>query len=224
MAQNVHVSSGVQELIDKLKLEGAAAGQQKANEIIKEAQEEASQIISKARGEAEKLLSEAYGKIETERSSSHEAIKVAFRDAELSLRSKFRKAFSDNLKRLVTAELEDKDFIKQLVLAIATMKSKDVGKAENIEINVPSKLFKVDEAGPHLSQEGKEKLRNLILGVSGQLLREGVDLKPSANFSGGIRVALVGQDIQIDLSDEAISNLLLKYILPRYRAIISGQE
>jgi V/A-type H+-transporting ATPase subunit E len=63
-----------------------------------------------------------------------------------------------------------------------------------------------------------------VLGISGELLREGVDLKPAESVGGGIRIRLVGEDLEIDLSDKAISELLLQTMLPRYRAIVSGAE
>ena len=56
------------------------------------------------------------------------------------------------------------------------------------------------------------------------MLREGVDLKPSEDMSGGIRIQMVGEDLEIDLSEKAISELLLEFLLPRYRAILSGAE
>jgi V/A-type H+-transporting ATPase subunit E len=56
------------------------------------------------------------------------------------------------------------------------------------------------------------------------MLREGVDLKPSDSIGGGIRIRLVGEDLEIDLSDKAISELLLQTMLPRYRTIVSGVE
>jgi V/A-type H+-transporting ATPase subunit E len=67
-------------------------------------------------------------------------------------------------------------------------------------------------------------MRHLVLGISGDMLREGVDLKPSEDISGGIRIRLVGEDLEIDLSDQAISDLLLQNLLPRYRAIVTGAE
>jgi hypothetical protein len=34
----------------------------------------------------------------------------------------------------------------------------------------------------------------------------------------------VGEDLEIDLSDEALSELLLGYLIPRFRAIVTGVE
>lgn len=224
MANAVEISSGVQELIDKLKNEGIAEGEKQANHIINEAQMEASQIIAKAKSEADQFFAEAHRAIEVERLSANEAIKMAFRDSELTLRSKFRETFSDYLKRLVSYELQDKDFIKQFVLAVASLKKDEVSKAPEIEILLPSQLFKTDENGIYLTEEGKTSCRHLILGITGQMLREGVELSITEDFKGGVKVRLVGEDIEIDLTDEAFSNLLLKYLLPRYRSIVSGQE
>jgi len=67
-------------------------------------------------------------------------------------------------------------------------------------------------------------MRRLVLGLSGEMLEQGVDLKPSEDIGGGIRIRLVGEDLEIDLSDTAISELLLQTMLPRYRAIVTGAE
>lgn len=221
--ENLNEASGVQELIDKLKNQGVSEGKREAEKIIKEAQNKASQILSQAQAEADKLLSEAHNKIEVERKSSHEAIKTAFRDTELALRSKVRDAFSVHLKRLVSFELEDKDFIKQLVLAIASVKTPEIAQVSHVEILLPSKLFEKDESGADLNKEGKKRMQSLVLGITQDMLREGIELKSSNEIKGGIKVRLTGKDLELDLTDDALADLLLKYLLPRYREIVSGQ-
>jgi hypothetical protein len=37
-------------------------------------------------------------------------------------------------------------------------------------------------------------------------------------------VQLVGQDLELDLSDKALSDILLQYLTPRFRAIVTGVE
>lgn len=217
-------TSGVQELIDKLKNLGVSEGQRQAEQIIKEAHSKASRILSQAEAEVDKLLSEGKKKLEVERKSSHEAIKTAFRNTEIALRSKVRDAFSAHLRRLVSLELEDKDFIKQLVLVIAGVKTPEIAKAPQVEVLLPSKIFETVGSNTQLSQEGKTRLQHLVLGITHEMLREGIELKPATGIKGGIKVRLVGKDLELDLSDEAISELLLKYLLPRYREIVSGQE
>lgn len=224
MKDTNEISSGVQELIDKLKNQGVSEGQKQAEQIIQEAHKKASHILSQAQAEADKLLSENRHKIEVERKSSHEAIKTAFRDTEIALRSKLRNAFSAHLSRLVSLELGDKDFIKQLVLAITSVNIPEIAQAPHVEILLPAKIFETDKEGTQLTKEGKKRLQHLVLGITNDMLREGIELKPSTDVKGGIRVRLIGKDIEIDLTDEALTHLILQYLLPRYREIVSGQE
>jgi len=67
-------------------------------------------------------------------------------------------------------------------------------------------------------------IRATVLGISGNMLREGVELIPSSSVPGGARVKLVGEDLEIDMTDDAISRLLLKHLLPRYKSILEGAE
>lgn len=204
---DINETCGVQELIDKLKNQGVGEGHKQAELILKEAHNKASQVLTQAQKEADKLLTDARHAIEVERKSSHEAIKTAFRDTEIALRSKVREAFSAHLKRLVSIELEDKDFIKQLILAIAGTKTDEIAKASQVEVLLSS-----------------DKMHHLVLGITEGMLREGIELKSSTDVKGGIKVRLTGKDIELDLSDAAFTDLLLKYLLPRYREIVSGSE
>src|SRR5262245_39360215 len=156
MTSHVETTSGVQELIDKLKNQGIEEGQAQADQIIKQAQKESAHIIASAKAEADQLFADAKSKIDREKVSAQESIKVAFRDTELSLRSKFREAFSNYLRRLVSYELQDKEFIKQLVLAIAQVKAPGVEQAPKIEIQIP--LLEKHGQGIQFTAEGKKQL------------------------------------------------------------------
>lgn len=224
MTEAKEISSGVQEFIDKLKNLGVNEGQKLAEEIIKEARSKASDILSQAQLEADTLLSDARQKLEVERKSSHEAIKLAFRDTEIALRSRVWEAFSTHLRKLVSFELEDRNFLKQLVLAIAGIKTHEITQTRSAEILLPAKIFENEEEGALLTEETKNRLRHLVLGISNDMLLEGIELKPSIEIKGGLKVRLIGKEIELDLTDEALANLILKYLLPRYKEIVSGQE
>ncbi|MDP2203379.1 MAG: hypothetical protein Q8K07_15250, partial [Methylicorpusculum sp.] len=65
-------------------------------------------------------------------------------------------------------------------------------------------------------------LSRLTAAIAADLLREGVNFKISDQFSAGIQVKLDDQDIVIDLTDEAVSALLLEHLQPRFRALLQG--
>jgi V/A-type H+-transporting ATPase subunit E len=225
MADAAKVPSGVQQLISRLRDEGVRAGQEKADRILKEAEMRAAKIIAEAKAEAANILGKARSEIEKERAAAHDSLRVAMRDTELKLEAEVKAAFSSHLRRLVCVELRDKDFLRQVILAVAGVVTGDkVCAGQPAEMLLPRDLFVSDEKGTKLTEEGRERMRHFVLGISGEMLREGVDLKPSDDISGGIRVRLVGEDLEIDLSDKALSDLLLKNLLPRYRAIVAGIE
>jgi hypothetical protein len=43
-------------------------------------------------------------------------------------------------------------------------------------------------------------------------------------MDSGVRVRLAGEELDIDISAKAVSELLLKFLIPRFRAIVQGVE
>ncbi len=77
-----------------------------------------------------------------------------------------------------------------------------------------------EDENPELERRAVEG----VLGISSEMLREGVEIIPDSDVPGGARVRVVGENLEIDLTDDAISALLLKHLLPRYRRILDGSE
>ena len=225
MAVTTTVASGVQELITRLRDEGVKSGREKADQVLREAQEQASRMVAQAKAESEEILNKARSEIETEKAAANESLRVAMRDTELKMEAELKETFADHVKRLVSVEMRDVKFLRQIILAIAGLAAGDKACGEQpVEVLLPKKLFATGEKGTRLTEEGQDNMRRLVLGLSGEMLEQGVDLKPSEDIGGGIRIRLVGEDLEIDLSDKAISDLLLQNLLPRYRAIVSGAE
>jgi V/A-type H+-transporting ATPase subunit E len=225
MAETTKVASGVQELISRLRDEGVQAGREKSDQVLREAEEQASRMIAQAKAEAEEILSKGRSEIETEKTAAIESLRVAIRDTELKLEAELKADFAAHVKRLVSVEMRDVKFLRRVILAIAGLAAGDkAGQDKPVEVLLPKDLFETDEKGPKLTKKGQNGMRRLVLGISGDMFREGVDLIPSEDIGGGIRIRLVGENLEIDLSDQAISDLLLKNLLPRYAAIVTGAE
>jgi V/A-type H+-transporting ATPase subunit E len=77
-----------------------------------------------------------------------------------------------------------------------------------------------DKAHTELRKRGYDT----IMALSSDMLREGVELIPTDEFSGGARVKLIKDKLEIDLTDKAIAESLYNRILPRFRAILEGIE
>ena len=225
MSEPEKVSSGVQDLISRLRDEGVQEGQQKADELVKKAQERAAQIVAEAQTEADELRTKARAEIETERTAAQEALKVAARDTMLSMASEVYADFEAHVRRLVSMELKDKDFLQRVILAVAGVSTADkVCEGQPAELLLPEDLWVTGEEGTRLSEEGEERFRHFAIAVSEEMLREGVTLKPYKGVRAGFRVKLVGEDLEIDLSDEALSDLMLKHMTPKFKSIFEGIE
>jgi len=225
MNEQGEVSSGVRDLIARLREDGVNAGREKAEQVLQEAREEAARIVAEARAQAAEILNRAEVQIERDKTACMGSLKTAIRDTELKMESELKADFAAHVRRLVSIEMGDREFIRQCVLAVSGMASGNmVCEGQPVEVLLPKDLFETDESGSRLTPDGKERMHHLVLGISADMLREGVELKPSRNLKRGIRVRLSGEDLEIDLSDKALSDLLLENLLPRYQAIVRGEE
>ncbi len=216
MEEQTPQTSGVQELITRIRDDGVRAGQGRAEEIIAEARREANRILAEARAEAEDTQRKASAEIESNRSAALEALKMAARDTGLQLEAAVLASFEEHVKRLVAPVTFDGTFMTALILRLAGQATEAYPPDQELEILVSDLLTGRE------NEELDERARESVLGISSNMLREGVEIIPSSEVSGGARVRVVGEDLEIDLTNEAISKLLLKHLLPRYRAILEG--
>jgi V/A-type H+-transporting ATPase subunit E len=119
----------------------------------------------------------------------------------------------------VTSATNDKEFIKEIVRVLASHVEKELIGDKEIQILISETIF-TNQPNEKLGKHAKQ----IILGLSSEMLREGVELIPSSEIEGGASVRLVKDKLEIDLSDKAISKLLYQRILPRFQAILEGSE
>ena len=211
------VASGVEGLITRLRDEGVAAGKKRSEEIIKDAEARALEIVAKAKKEAETLLQNGRAELERELAAGKAAFKVAIRDTRLELAEELKAVFAAHVRRLIAAELKDREFLRALILAVAGRAREAIPDTNALDILIG----KGSLDGVSID---KDPLREFVLGVSGAMLREGVSLRPSGMAGAGIQIRLKGEDVEIDLTQKALSDLILKHLLPRYRKIVEGVD
>ena len=207
------VSSGVQELIGRIRHEGIQAARDEAEKMIQEAHKRAAEIIDKARTEAETMITKARADIDQERQAAHEALRQAVRDTVLTFKEQLTTRFVEEVKGLVGKELKNTDFLRQMILAIAHQSAPDEAQNHALELLLSEDLFPAPDGGA-------ASLREFIVGLANQLMQGGIEIRASSAIEAGIRLRMVGEDMEVDLTDEALSELLLKHLLPRFRAYV----
>jgi V/A-type H+-transporting ATPase subunit E len=63
-------------------------------------------------------------------------------------------------------------------------------------------------------------LASFVLGLTADVLRQGLSFDVTNDIDSGVKVQIVEDDVQIELSDKTITIVLLEYLVPRYRAIM----
>ena len=218
------VSSGVAELIEKLRNDGVEEGKKNAAEIIKNAEDDAEKILQEAKSKAENILADAEQNAQRLRKGGEDALKIAMRDIVLELKAKLSETVSERVHQLISTELAQEDFLKELILVVASRARVESGldDAGKSVVLLPKDLIGLEELRQHPLELEEGSLSHFILHVASEVLREGVSFGSAEDGKHGLRIHLVDKDIQIDLSDERIAEVLLDHLQPRFRAILEG--
>lgn len=221
-------SSGVEALIDRLRQQGVEQGRDEAERIIAEARKRAAEIERAAETKAREIVDGAMQKADRLKTGGREALRVAMRDTVLRLRTELTETISDNVRRLITTEMDKEDFLRQLILDVAGQVRERAGidEGENVKVKVivPRKLIASEDLRQHPLELHEGGMTHFVLNVAGDALREGVTIGvcEDENCGKGIRLYLEDKDVHIDLTDRSVSELLLAHLQPRFRAVLEG--
>jgi V/A-type H+-transporting ATPase subunit E len=214
----------VEALIERLRDEGVADGHRKADELIAEARHEAEAIVAQAKRESEGIMRQARLEAEMVRNAGEEALRTAMRDTVLKMKGHLSTRFSEEVRRLVAAEMAQEPFLERLILEVAGRARRDaeLDQTEQVEILLPEDVVGLAELrrDPEKLREGS--LSHFVLSVASGLLRDGVELRSSDRLEGGIRISLQEGEIQVDLTPDKVAEVLLEHLHPRFRAILEG--
>ena len=218
----VHVSSGVEALIERLRDEGVENGRAQAEKIVADAETRAGWILKQAEEDAQRIRKQAREEAGRLERSGREALNAAARDALLTMKAQLNQRFAGEVRRLVGGETRKKELLERMVLEVvgAAREAADRGKAA--EVLLPREVIGWEELSRHPEELEKGELTQFVRLINSKLLREGVTLGVAEDERGGLRVQLTEEGVVLDLSDEAIAEVLLQHLQPRFRALLEG--
>jgi len=222
--QDIRVASGVDELIARLREEGVVKGLGEANEILAGARAEAKQILEKANAQARQRLEHARKEANAYLAGGEEALKTAMRDMVLELKNALMQGFSEDVKRLVSHQLQDPEVLKRMILEVAgrARDGADVGAADELDVILPEKVMGLEELRNNPEALEKGPLTEFVFGLTREMLQQGVTFSVSGDMNTGIRVQLKNKNVVLDLTGQAVAALLLQHLQPRFRAVLEG--
>ena len=212
-------TSGVQELIDRLSQEGVAEGQQQAEKLVRDAQHKADGILESARQQANGILEQARKEADQYQAAGEDALRLASRDAVREFGARIHEGLRNLLQELVQHQMKDPDVIKTMILEVTRTATADLGD-ESLQLLLPAEIITEQQARQRIEAGETDKLTQFVEALIGQQLRAGVTVDLGSEEHGGVTVRVVNQQLEIDLSENAISELLAQHLLPRFRAIM----
>jgi V/A-type H+-transporting ATPase subunit E len=220
------ISQGIEALIEQLKENGVKAGKDAAEKLIAAAQIKANEILNNAQAKSKAILDEAHQTILQEKKATEDALRLAARNMRLELRQNLIDRFTQEVNRIVHKELDNEAMLRQLILLIAgdTAKQLQAFNAEQCEIILPERILDFEEIRKNPDLMNKDPLKELIQSLTHKMLKNGMSsiINPDAKKPAGIKVHLIDENIVLDLSEEAVSALLIKHMQPRFRALLEG--
>ncbi|MCX7726979.1 MAG: hypothetical protein N2053_09040 [Chitinispirillaceae bacterium] len=200
----------IQELTNKLYLEGVEKGEAEAKKIIAEAQQKASSIISEAKTTAEKIIAEAKSQAEELKRNTESEIRLASMQALSAIKQKIVELITTNvIDDAVSKTLSEPSTIKELVsLIVQNWKSEQSG-AVNLEVLLPVNK--------------QEELKKAFEKGAADLLKKGLVLRYSDSIKNGFRIGPVDGAYKISLTDEDFKEFIKDFLRPKTRKWLFGE-
>jgi len=195
----------LENLIEKIKKEGIEEAQQTSEELLKKARAEAAAIIDQAKEEAIKIIEDANQQAHKIKRNAQSSIRQAARDSLLAVKEEITALVNRILRREIADSLSS-DFMKELILKIVEQWEPDSEK----EILI--------------SNEEVEQMRDSVIHVLQEELKNDSTIKSSDKLSKGFWIGLKGEDGFYEFSDESIYSLFKTYLNPSIRDILDGQN
>lgn len=195
----------IKKICDLLKNETLQPAKEEAQQIVEVASQEAHQIIRDAEEKAEQILKAAQTKMEREKELFQSSLSQACRQGLESLKQDIEeKLFNEELSSWLEKQTADEQTAAKLVSALVQAIEKE-GLSANFSAYVPAAV-------------PSEKVNALLVkGVADRLKEKGVEV---GDFSAGVQLKLHDRKLTLDLSDDALRELIAKYVRKDFRELL----
>ena len=217
---NEQISVGVQQLIEKLRSQGVTSGRTEGDRLVEQAREEAASILADARKEADAITAKAKKEAEFTVKSGEESLEMAGRNAVLELKGYLLDKFSKRISEAVSADMKDQGILQKMILEVAGRSS--LQGESKVEAILPSKVVGVDDLRTNPEELKEGSLAYFAVRQGKEMLMDGISFEVSAEQKSGITFRLTDKNIEVELDDNAVSDMLLKHLQPRFRALLEG--
>ncbi len=195
----------IKKICDILKDETLLPAKEEAQKIIEVAGQEAHQIIRDAEAKAEETLNNAKAKMEKEKELFQSSMKQACRQGIEALKQDIEnKLFNGELNEWLKNNTADPKVGAKLIAVLVDAVEKE-GVSADFSAQIPAQI-PADKVNAILVKEIIDKLSEKSVTVG--------------DFFGGVKLKLLDRKLTLDLSDDALKELLGSYIRKDFRELL----
>lgn len=199
----------VQELIDKIKIEGVQAADEKAKKIEEKAQTDAQKVITDANGRARQIIADATSQAKRIQESAQIALKQAARDTLLALRGEIENV----LGKVISAQVSD---------ALSPDQWAEI-LGEVIKKFVEAKLAEGDIL-VSLNSKDLAKLNDGFLAKLQKQIKNSIKLQSRDDLAKGFTISFDEGKSYFDFSDASLAEYLSTYLNTQLATLIQDAE
>jgi len=195
----------IQEICDLLKTETIEPAKLEAKEIVEKAHTDAALIIKNAEEQIKDLHEKEKKSIEDEQNAFDSSLHFSVKQTVQTLKQQIEKElFNSALFEMLEKPLSDPEIASKLINSIVSAIEKE-GIDGDLSAEVASSIApeKVNE--------------NLLENVKKRLSDKGVQVD---GFKGGVMVQIKDKKITIDMSDEAVKDLVASFVRKEFREMV----
>jgi len=215
-----NVSVGVQELLEKLRKQGVNSGRVEGDKILAEARAQVEAIIAKANKEADAIVVKAKKDADFIENAGKDSLEMAARNTVLELKSYLLEKFSSKVRDTISAELANENLLQKMIVEVAGRAG--ISTESDLEVVLPQSVVGVQDLRDHPDKLQNGTLLYFVAEQARDVLKEGVTFSVGDKSQTGVTFRLKDKDIQVDLDENAVSDMLLRHLQPRFRALLEG--
>ncbi len=201
------MAEDVQGLLDKIHNDGIAKAQQEKEAIIAAAREEAARIVAEAKEQAENLKKSARTEARAGQDKADAAIRQAARDAVIALKADLLAKLNAVVHSCI-GEAMTPEIMKQIILTMARSYAKDANAGESLEVLI--------------SKQEQEQTEAFLKDQLLKELKTDPVIELTTDFNSGLQISFRGSDVYFDFSDDALAEVLCRFVGPKLTAVIRG--
>ena len=182
-----------------------------AQKIKDEAQLFAKSLIDQAHKERSQIIESAQAELDRQKKAFESALETAKGQVVSALQQEIETAvFNPEIKTLVVQELKDEKLLKKIIDALIVSSKESSEKGELLRDLMLSQGLSEETVAKVVSKKVLETLKGKVIQL------------PS--IQGGAKLSIEEKNLTLDLSDEAIEELLFSYMRKEFRDLVFNQE